>query len=122
VRVRRTSPLDVTRAALSIERVQREVAAHFGVSVDNLKAKVGRRDRGRGNPHGVPCRVAMYLVREDMALTFSAIGQAFGGRHYVHVMREVNRFVRQLETDGSLSPVVQAIRTRVRNIGEALDG
>ena len=53
----------------------RFVAHHYGVRVNDLKGRSGRRSIA------LPRQVAMYLIREILGLSFPEIGKIFGKHH-----------------------------------------
>lgn len=61
----------------------------------------------------VPRQVTMYLMREELGLSFPKIAAAIGGRDHTTAMHSVTKIEKLLETDDNLRGDVQAIRERL---------
>ncbi|MCC7176542.1 MAG: chromosomal replication initiator protein DnaA [Bryobacterales bacterium] len=81
----------------TIESVQRAVAEHFRLQVNQLKTKSNARSIA------VPRQVAMYLVRELTGSSFPEIGRAFGGKHHTTVLHSVQKIERLRHTDPEIN-------------------
>ena len=66
-------------------RVARTVAAHFDLSIDQLKSKNNSR------AIAMPRQVAMYLCKQMTRHSFPEIGREFGGKHHTTVMHSVEK-------------------------------
>jgi chromosomal replication initiator protein len=96
-----------TRRPLTIERIQKMVADHYQVSVEDMKGK--RRDK-----HIVfPRQVAMYIVREETPSSLPMIGQAFGGRDHTTALHSIEKIALGLKEDERLQYDVRTIRERL---------
>jgi chromosomal replication initiator protein len=85
--------LDAERpAGLTIEHIAREVAAHYKLSVEEIKSKNNSRSVA------VPRQVAMYLCKRLTRHSFPEIGREFGGKHHTTVMHSVEK-ITALEKD-----------------------
>ena len=91
---------------LSVEAIQETVAGYYGISVEEMKGK--RRDK-----HIVlPRQVAMYLIREEIAMSLPAIGHAFGDRDHTTVLHSYEK----INTEAKEDPRVLADLTRIREV------
>jgi chromosomal replication initiator protein len=89
---------------LSVDLVQLVVAEYYGISVDEMRSK--RRDK-----HIVfPRQVAMFLIREEIAMSLPAIGQAFGGRDHTTVLHSYEKIVNEAKEDPRVSDDVARLR------------
>ena len=116
---RREITLDMARDALgpdqeevavvlaSPEQVRLRTAEMWGVSVEALTSK--RRNR----TVTVPRQVAMYLIKTNLDLPYSDIGNLFGGRDHSTVIHSVNKVEADMAADA-------AFRSRVRRLQEEL--
>jgi chromosomal replication initiator protein len=93
----------------SIDRIQRIVSAHFGVSAAEL---VGRR---RAQNVAFPRQVAMFLSRELTDRSLQEIGEEFGGREHTTVIHTVAKVGRLVREDTSASLVVDQLKNRIRS-------
>lgn len=70
---------------LTMERIARTVAAHYKLSVDEMKSKNNSR------AIAMPRQVAMYLCKRLTKHSFPEIGREFGGKHHTTVMHSVDK-------------------------------
>lgn len=81
---------------LTIEIIQRAVADHFGVTIEQLKSP--KRKKYIANAR----QIAMYLARELTETPLADIGQSFGGRGHatvIHAHDKVKKELRANEDD-----------------------
>jgi chromosomal replication initiator protein len=78
--------LDAERpAGLTMDRIARAVAAHYSLSVEEMKSKNNAR------AVSMPRQVAMYLCKQMTRHSFPEIGREFGGKHHTTVMHSVEK-------------------------------
>lgn len=70
---------------LTMERIARVVAAHYKLSVEEMKTKNNSR------AVAMPRQVAMYLCKRLTKHSFPEIGREFGGKHHTTVMHSVDK-------------------------------
>ncbi len=97
--------------SVTVSHVQKVVADHYGLKVDDLKGK--KRTRNIAFPR----QIAMYLTRELTDLSLPRIGDAFGGRDHTTVMHACERVHEEMMRDDDLRATIdrlsQAIRTLI---------
>jgi chromosomal replication initiator protein len=98
---------ELTIVLASPEQVRLRTAEVWGVSVDALTSK--RRNR----TVTIPRQVAMYLIKTNLDLPYSDIGDLFGGRDHSTVIHSVNKVEADMAADA-------AFRSRVRHLQEEL--
>ena len=96
-------------ALVSPEQVRTRTADAWGVSVEALMSK--RRNR----TITVPRQVAMYLIKTNLDLPYSDIGDLFGGRDHSTVIHSVNKVEADMASDARF-------RSRVRHLQQELFG
>jgi chromosomal replication initiator protein len=78
--------LDSTRpAGVTMDRIARAVAAHYDLTVEEMKAKSNSR------AIAMPRQIAMYLCKQLTRHSFPEIGREFGGKHHTTVMHSVDK-------------------------------
>lgn len=87
----------VSRKPLSIDRIQREVAAHYDVRIADMKSAK------RSRQIAFPRQVAMYLCRELTTASLEDVGDAFGGRDHTTVMHAC----RKIADERTQNPILQ---------------
>lgn len=88
---------------ITVDTIQKCVAAQFGVSLGDLKTK--RRNKNIV----LPRQVAMYLSRELTQLSLPEIGEFFGGKDHTTILYSYNKIKRVLEKD-------VAVKNKIRQI------
>jgi chromosomal replication initiator protein len=80
---------------VTIEQVQKTVAAAYKLSVDQLVAKNNSRQ------FSFPRQIAMYLCKKLTKHSYPEIGRAFGGKHHTTVMHSVEKIQSLTSADSS---------------------
>jgi chromosomal replication initiator protein len=88
---------------LTMERIARTVAAHFKLSLEELKSKNNSRQIA------VPRQVAMYLCKKLTKHSFPEIGKEFGGKHHTTVMHSVEKIDNLTREDQNFHRVVSEL-------------
>ena len=78
---------------LTIERIARFVAAHYKLSIEELKSKNNSR------PIAFPRQVAMYLSKRLTKSSYPEIGREFGGKHHTTVMHSFEKIETLAKSD-----------------------
>lgn len=95
------------KAQVAPEELLALVARHFDVSVDDL---VGSR---RLKNLVLARQVAMYLLRVDLDLPYTRIGEMFGGRDHATAMHSVRKVEELLDVDEMLRHAVNTLREQM---------
>ncbi len=94
---------------ISVEAVQALVADYYGISVKEMTSK--RRDK-----HIVfPRQIAMYLIREEIAMSLPAIGLAFGGRDHTTVLHSYEKISNDAKEDPKVAEDIARLRDQLRS-------
>ena len=99
---------DLLRASsrqISIDEIQKQVAAHYDVRVTEMFS--ARRARNIARPR----QVAMYLAKTLTSLSYPEIGRRFGGRDHTTVMHAVRSIEGLINTDDGINEDVQLLRS-----------
>ncbi len=89
--------------AITIPMVQRIVADHYKISIDDLKARSNMRQVL------IPRQVAMYLCKKLTAKSYPEIARQFGGKHHTTVIHSVEKINELIGTDGEMEAVVKRL-------------
>src|SRR5665213_1311791 len=98
----------VEPTGITVELIQRDVAAYFDVKLHELKGQ--RRHRAVAHPR----MVAMYLTRKLTNLSYPEIGSRFGGKDHSTVISAVRKIERLCGEDPAVRSVVATIEGRLR--------
>ena len=94
-------------AVSNIEKIQKAVADHYGITVDDLKGK------RRSNKIAYPRQLGMYLCRMETNETFPKIGLEFGGRDHSTVIFACDKIEKELKTDEKLKLTINEIKNKM---------
>lgn len=83
---------------LTFERIVKAVAAHYGITGEDLLGKSQMREVA------LPRQMAMYLCREKLKLPFQKIGELFGRDHstVMSSVKQIQKSVEEKKIDSSL--------------------
>jgi len=95
-------------SGLTIEAVQREVAAYFDVKLHDLKGP--KRHRAVAHPR----MIAMFLARKLTNMSYPEIGSRFGGKDHSTVISAVRKIERLCGEDPSVRSVVGTLESHLR--------
>ncbi len=91
----------------NINRIQRIVAEHFQISVDDMKSKK------RSANLAFPRQVAMYLCRKLTNESFPKIGIEFGGKDHSTVMHSVEKVEKEMLTNRELANIIEKLKKEI---------
>jgi chromosomal replication initiator protein len=94
------------RKPCSPPRIIELTAAHYNLTVDEL---IGRR---RTKAVADARHVAMFLMREDLAMSLPQIGQQFGGRDHTTVAHAIEKIATEVRISESLRRDINTLRDR----------
>ncbi|MCL1874083.1 MAG: chromosomal replication initiator protein DnaA [Clostridiales bacterium] len=97
----------VTKPQLSVESIQRAVAALFKVRAEDFKTKKRHREIA------YPRQVAMYLCREMLNIPLERIGQEFGGRDHTTVMHACDKIKEERKNSDYLAGVLEDLTKKL---------
>lgn len=98
---------DEKPSGVSIEQIQRAVAAHYRLRLDDLVSKNNSRHIA------VPRQVAMYLCKRLTKHSFPEIGREFGGKHHTTVIHSVDKIEALVSKDQNFHRVVSDLTDSV---------
>jgi len=93
---------------ITMETIQREVAAYFDVKLHDLKGP--KRHRAIAHPR----MVAMFLARKLTNMSYPEIGSRFGGKDHSTVISAVRKIERLTTEDPTVRSVVGTLESRLR--------
>ncbi len=95
-------------ATLSIDLIQKKVAAHFNINQSDITGKK------RVKNIVVPRQIAMYLSRELTDNSLPRIGKEFGGKDHTTVLHAIDKIEKQLDTDSELQNEINSFKKDLR--------
>jgi chromosomal replication initiator protein len=85
------------------------VAEHFHITKEDILSKSRKKDIA------IPRQIAMYLIREELKLTFPNIGELLGGKDHSTVMHAWNKVKKDIVTNYSLEQDITLIKNKLYN-------
>ncbi len=93
--------------APSMEDIKRAVAAHYGLSVDDIDCGSKRA------PLALPRQVSMWMCRNMTGQSFPAIGRHHGGRDHTTAVYAVKKMGERIAEDRALAEVVAMLGVKL---------
>ncbi|WP_134702310.1 chromosomal replication initiator protein DnaA [Ammoniphilus sp. YIM 78166] len=94
---------------ITILDIQRVVGEHFGVKLEDFKAKK------RNKSIAFPRQIAMYLSRELTDFSLPKIGDEFGGRDHTTVIHANEKIINTLQSDPSFQETIKELIDKIKN-------
>ncbi len=94
---------------ISVDAIQKIVAAHFDLRIMDLKAK--KRSRAVVYPR----QIAMYLARTLTDFSLPEIGEYFGGRDHTTVLHAYEKIQRDLQNDPKLKDSLGRLTIEIKS-------
>ncbi len=88
--------------AITIEMIQKTIADHFKMRVQDLKSK------NNSKSVAMPRQICMYLCKKLTGASLPQIGREFGNKHHTTVLHSVNKIELLLHQDRELAKQIQA--------------
>ena len=87
--------------AITIEMIQKTVADHFGMRVQELKSK------NNSKSVTVPRQICMYLCKKLTGASLPQIGRDFGNKHHTTVLHSINKIEMLRQQDQEVNKVIE---------------
>ena len=86
---------------ISLDVIQKVIADNYQISVSDLKSK--KRDK----KFVVPRQIAIYIARELTEISYTELGNEFGGKDHSTIMTAYKKIAEQIKIDPSLESKIQ---------------
>jgi chromosomal replication initiator protein len=87
--------------AITIEMIQKTVADHFGMRVQELKSK------NNSKSVAVPRQICMYLCKKLTGGSLPQIGRDFGNKHHTTVLHSINKIEMLRQQNKEVNKVIE---------------
>lgn len=102
--------IPVHRKTYSPDTILRSIAQHFGITHDDL---IGKK---RTKELVYPRQIAMYILRDQMNLSFPEIGRELGGKDHTTIMHGFNKVTREIPGTPQYQRDIAAIKERIASL------
>jgi chromosomal replication initiator protein len=92
---------------LSVKEVVKIVSDYYNIDESHIYEKTRKKEVVK------PRQVIMYLLREDMSISYPSIGEKLGGRDHTTVIHSCEKIKKDIKTDSSLSEELGHLRTLI---------
>lgn len=86
---------------ISLEVIQRVISDEYNISVSDLKSK--KRDK----KYVIPRQISIYIARELTEISYTELGNEFGGKDHSTIMTAYKKIDELIKTDPSLDSKIQ---------------
>ncbi len=100
-----------TKRTLNEDTIIDTVVTHFHISKDGILSKSRKQELAH------PRQIIMFLLREELKLTYPNIGEILGGRDHTTVMHAHSKIKKGLEQDSPLEQEIRLIKNVLYNEG-----
>ncbi|WP_432821868.1 chromosomal replication initiator protein DnaA [Trichloromonas sp.] len=94
---------------ITIEEIQKGVAAHFNLKVSDLKSAK------RLKALVIPRQIAMYISRQLTSASYPEIGEKFGGKDHSTIIHAIKKIEKQIENDYQLKVTIENFKNSLTN-------
>jgi len=95
------------KRALSPKQVIEQIASFYDLQVEDLLGP--KRDKNIATPR----QVSMYLMREELSLSYPKIAQSLGGRDHTTIMHGVDKINKEIDINEQLRHEINLIKERL---------
>ena len=89
---------------MAVKDVVKIVSDFYNIKEDSIYEKTRHKEIIK------PRQVIMYILREDMSISYPSIGQKLGGRDHTTVIHSCEKIKNELKNDQSLADEISQIR------------
>lgn len=89
---------------MAVKDVVRIISDFYNIKEESIYEKTRHKEVIK------PRQIIMYILREDMNISYPAIGQKLGGRDHTTVIHSCDKIKRNIKEDPSLSDEIEQIR------------
>ena len=93
---------------ITIDSIQKAVAANFNISVSDLKSAK------RLKIYSIPRQISMYLCRAMTKCSYPEIGEKFGGKDHSTVIHAVRQVEKKRSEDRDLNNLVETLKNQLQ--------
>ena len=98
-----------TQRSISEQSIIDTVCEHFGIKKEDIMSK------NRKKAISYARQIIMFLLREELKLSFPNIGQSLGGRDHSTVMHAYNKVSKDFKKDSPTQQDVNLIKNKLYN-------
>ena len=93
---------------ISLDIIQKVIAENYQISISELKGK--KRDK----KYVFPRQVAIYIARELTEISYSELGNEFGGKDHSTIMHAYDKIAESIKLDSSLEAKINIMMREIK--------
>ncbi len=93
---------------ISLDIIQKVIAENYQISISELKSK--KRDK----KYVFPRQVAIYIARELTEISYSELGNEFGGKDHSTIMHAYDKIAESIKLDSSLEAKISLLIREIK--------
>lgn len=93
---------------ISLDIIQKVIADNYQISISDLKSK--KRDK----KYVFPRQVAIYIARELTEISYSELGNEFGGKDHSTIMHAYDKIAESIKLDSSLEAKINIMMREIK--------
>ncbi len=101
--------IKMNKPKITIEYIQEIVAAHYSLTVDDLKSKTKTKKLATAR------QAAMYLCRKMLDINYNEIGKKFGNKDHSTVINAYNKIERLLDEDEDMKNTLINLEKKIND-------
>jgi chromosomal replication initiator protein len=94
---------------VTIEEIQKGVAAHFNIKVSDLKSPKRLKNLV------IPRQIAMYISRQLTSSSYPEIGERFGGKDHSTIIYAIKKIEKQIKDDYQVKITIENLKNSFTN-------
>jgi chromosomal replication initiator protein len=88
---------------ISLDIIQKVIAENYQISISDIKSK--KRDK----KYVIPRQIAIYIARELTEMSYTELGEEFGGKDHTTIMTAYKKISDNIKTDSTLQSKIQIL-------------
>ena len=93
---------------ISLDIIQKVIADNYQISISDLKSK--RRDK----KFVIPRQIAIYISRELTEISYSELGNEFGGKDHSTIMHAYDKIAESIKIDPTLESKINILIREIK--------
>lgn len=98
----------IIKSKMTAESIVKKIAKNFNISVDDIKSQKRQKNVL------VPRHISMYLIKNNLMITYDAIGKIFD-RDHTTVISAIKKIESQLETDKEFVKQIEELNRNIKD-------
>lgn len=99
--------INTQRNSLTPKNILKKVAEYFDISIEDIIGPCRKKNLTE------PRQIIMYLMRDELKLSYPVIGQELGGRDHTTVIHACDKIINSIKTNDKIRQDVNALKQKI---------